>query len=247
MNKIEQKIFRRFNEKGADVVGAKVDSSNFELKQILNFFGVPTFGVSKLLDVGSGKGKFTDKLNKLGFTVIGVEPSFNLLRIAEDQYPNLQFVQASATSLPFSDNEFNFLICIEVLEHIPDTEQAIKEMVRVLKPGGKMIIIDKNINSLHPIYFVPTRIWKSFLENTNRWMYPKDFPFREKYFVPSQLNGLIKRYCSQSDVVFVQFVSDSKKRSLIKRIVWDMHSAVSGILHRALPFLDFYIVWRAIK
>ncbi len=48
-------------------------------------------------------------------------------------------VKADICDLPFSDNEFDMILCNHVLEHIPDDETAMKEMYRVLKPGGKAI------------------------------------------------------------------------------------------------------------
>ena len=49
-------------------------------------------------------------------------------------------VKADICNLPFSENEFDFIICNHVLEHIPDDSKAMKELYRVLKPGGMAIL-----------------------------------------------------------------------------------------------------------
>ncbi|GAK76898.1 glycosyltransferase [Nonlabens ulvanivorans] len=49
-------------------------------------------------------------------------------------------VKADICNLPFEDNSYDFILCNHVLEHIPDDETAMKELYRVLKPGGKAIL-----------------------------------------------------------------------------------------------------------
>jgi SAM-dependent methyltransferase len=49
-------------------------------------------------------------------------------------------LQADLTRLPFADDSFDLVICAEVLEHIPEDEQAIREIVRVLKPGERLAV-----------------------------------------------------------------------------------------------------------
>jgi ubiquinone/menaquinone biosynthesis C-methylase UbiE len=245
-NSVEQYIIQRFDEIADAVVSDSVSSDNFELVPILRFFGQPAAD-SHLLDVGSGQGKFVPELVKKGFNVIGVEPSSVLIESAKVSYPNTQFVQASATDLPFQDGVFDFVMCVETLEHIPNTEKAVSEMARVLKPGGKLIIIDKNINSLHPIHFAPTAIWKKALEGADRWMYPRSFPFREKYFVPRHLRKIVQQYFSSAEVEFLRFWPERRRRSLPKRLLWGIHRGVSTFIQRIIPSLSFYVAWKAIK
>lgn len=245
--KIEKEIIKKFDEAGGEVVDDFVGASNFEWKEILDFFGHSGRTGNKLLDVGAGKGKFSKKLKEKGFDIIAVEPSVKLLEAGKKLYPDINFIQASVTSLPFPDDVFDYVLCVEVLEHIPDTEKAIKEMARVLKSGGKMLIIDKNIISLHPTYLIPTFLWKWFLEHCNKWMYPKNFPFREKYFVPWKVNKIMKRYFKKSKTRFIRWKLIKRKRSLTGKVLAGLYSVVSVIIFKSLPFLNFYVSWRAIK
>ncbi len=247
MEELKNKIIERFNApEGLRAVTSSIDDSNFELKKVLEFLGEPNKN-KKILDVGCGRGSFTRKLEDKGFEVVGVEPASELVREAKVINKDIQFIQADAASLPFTDDYFDYVLCIEVLEHIPDAESALREMARVLKKRGTFVLIDKNILSLHHVYFIPTYLWKKFNELTNRWMYPRDFPFKEKYFIPWQLNAALKRHFSTSKITFLRFQPDIKKRSFLKKFLLGLHSFVSLVLHTVFPFLDFYVVWSATK
>ena len=64
----------------------------------------------------------------------------NLDYITTDLNSPLADVKADICNLPFQDNEFDFIICNHVLEHIPDDTKAMKEIYRVLKPGGTALL-----------------------------------------------------------------------------------------------------------
>lgn len=76
----------------------------------------------------------------------------NIEYYAIDKYPdkydyNKKTVEMDLTDLQFNDNEFDVIICNHVLEHVPDDTKAMREMYRVLKPGGWAVInvpVDKN-------------------------------------------------------------------------------------------------------
>lgn len=245
-HELEEKISKEFDkEKGVELVRDDISDAGFEMKEILSFLGSEGSGRA-LLDVGCGKGIFVAAMKEYGYRVSGVEVSNELLRIAKEKNPEAELKKASATDLPFPDNSFDCLICVEVLEHVPNTEAALKEFSRVLKRGGKVVIIDKNIYSLHPGYFVPTFAWKRFLEVTNRWMYPRAFPFKEKYFSPWGLRRKMKIYFTETSVVFLKTPVGAGK-GVLREIVGMFRRAVATLLHVALPFLDFHVSWRAVR
>lgn len=64
----------------------------------------------------------------------------NLEYITTDLNSPIADVKADICDLPFSDNEFDFIICNHVLEHIPDDTRAMQELYRILKPGGIAIL-----------------------------------------------------------------------------------------------------------
>jgi len=104
---------------------------------------------STVMDVGSGTGTmsrhFAGVVGAEG-RVVGVEPNPVLRGIAEERAAaaevRVEFVEASATELPFEDESFDVVWCERVLQHLPDAQAAIIEIARVLKPDGRIGISD---------------------------------------------------------------------------------------------------------
>lgn len=90
----------------------------------------------RLLDVGCGTGHHMASLRDRGFEVTGIDGSGEMLDQARANNPGSEIRQADVESLPFEDGSFDFVLCIEVLRYLPNPEPCIKEMARVLKPGG---------------------------------------------------------------------------------------------------------------
>jgi GT2 family glycosyltransferase/ubiquinone/menaquinone biosynthesis C-methylase UbiE len=244
---IEEKIAERFDYlKDSDIVKADAGESNFELIEITKL--LKNHGkINKIIDIGCGKGKFTCKLAKQGYGVVGVDPSAELVKIAQSNHPDIEFLQASATELPFADGMFDAAICVEVLEHIPDTKKALSEMSRVVKNGGLIIVIDKNINSLHPKFLFPTRIWKAALERMNKWMYPRDFPFREKYFNTKELLSLMDREGIRAEIDYLKPLPNLKGKGGLYKTLAMIHEGVSSVIYKIFPKSYFYVAWHGKK
>ena len=99
----------------------------------------------KILDLGCGNGRLLNVLKSKKIDYIGVDNSEKLLLEAQKQYPEYQqkFWKADALHLPFIDNEFDRIISIAVLQHIPSKAyrvQFLKECLRTLDQDGKLIL-----------------------------------------------------------------------------------------------------------
>lgn len=92
----------------------------------------------KILDAGCGNGNLIVHLAKLG-QVIGIDASKEAVDFCQKEH-SLYVQQASIQKMPFSDNEFDFIICVDTIEHIEDELSAMKELHRVLKSGGFLIV-----------------------------------------------------------------------------------------------------------
>jgi len=92
--------------------------------------------------LGCGNGSFSNVLNQLGYDVIGVEESESGIAIAQQQYPDCKFIEASIYNLPYSQlkPEFDVVISVEVIEHLFDPKQLIRSAKQCLKPGGTLIV-----------------------------------------------------------------------------------------------------------
>lgn len=96
------------------------------------------------LDIGCGRGPYSIISAKRKIAMVSVELDRYYLNEAaawqrEEGVGNISLIQGDATTLPFRSNCFDFIICSEVLEHLPDAGQGAVEVHRVLKPGGRAI------------------------------------------------------------------------------------------------------------
>jgi ubiquinone/menaquinone biosynthesis C-methylase UbiE len=94
---------------------------------------------ARVLDIGCGVGYILRLLPDC-FKKIGVDYSLSALKLASQQLAgSAALVRCSGYALPFEDNSFDLVTCIEVLEHLEDDAKAVSEISRVLKPGGILI------------------------------------------------------------------------------------------------------------
>ena len=98
-----------------------------------------------VLDLGCGDGHFTESTFE-EINLIGFDPSLNELLQAKGIGSLNPLVQGLWANLPFPDNYFGTVISNSVLEHIPDVDEVIFEVVRVLKPGGFFVVTVPNNN-----------------------------------------------------------------------------------------------------
>lgn len=104
---------------------------------------------SSLIDVGAGQGGGVLEALHRGADAHGVEPGpeFAVLakrRLNEDGFNPERIHQSGGESLPFADGSFDYAISLQVLEHVEDPLPLLKEMYRVLKPGGEAVIRCEN-------------------------------------------------------------------------------------------------------
>lgn len=93
----------------------------------------------KLLEVGSGLGFLLDYFRKDGWEVMGVEPNEGLNRYARKSL-NLDVLPVILPEAKFSDASFDVVLMMHVIEHVPDPTDTLREIHRVLKPGGMLVM-----------------------------------------------------------------------------------------------------------
>jgi ubiquinone/menaquinone biosynthesis C-methylase UbiE len=99
------------------------------------------------LDVGCGTGVLAARLAAAGYEMSGVDPSEGMLDVLRERSPGVRAVRASGTELPFDDDGFDLVTSVAVMHHIADpadVRRALAEMVRVVRPGGRVLVWDHN-------------------------------------------------------------------------------------------------------
>jgi ubiquinone/menaquinone biosynthesis C-methylase UbiE len=94
----------------------------------------------KMLDVGCGTGYHLARYHERGFDISGVDGSEDMLKQAQLINPDIEFKQSDVDNLPYPDQSFDYVLCIEVLRYLPDIKPCVREIYRVLKPGGVALI-----------------------------------------------------------------------------------------------------------
>jgi ubiquinone/menaquinone biosynthesis C-methylase UbiE len=103
-----------------------------------------------VLELGCGPGRYVALLAQLGHRVVGVDP------VSYPTWPLIQMHLAvdlrsgiKAEELPFPDAHFDHVACLGALLYFPDDKQALREIRRVLKPGGRLIVRTVNSNNFY--------------------------------------------------------------------------------------------------
>lgn len=111
---------------------------------------------AKVLDVGCGTGEHLNRALNSGLQAFGVEPAPSMLDVARRNVPQSEIKQGVATELPYADAQFDLVVMVEVLRYLdrPDTEKALGEARRVLKPGGQLFVTLVNRWALDGFYIL---------------------------------------------------------------------------------------------
>ncbi len=162
---------------------SSIDPRIYHVQLIARYFGDMNSRLA--LDAGSGKGRFARVLLQLNPQARIVTLDLALAMLAHAKAPLLPCC-GTLTQYPFPDHTFDFVYATESLEHAVNIEAAIAELTRVLKPGGKLVIIDKNAEH-----------WGRF--KTPAW---------EQWFHRDQLTSLLKQHCRSVSSDFISYWED---------------------------------------
>lgn len=182
---LREEIRRSFDEASRDEehFPSTIDPRIQHVRVLVKFFG--PLADKSVLDVGCGKGRFARVLleQNPGAEIWGLDISEEMLRFVP---AGIHTRAGSMTELPFADSTFDFIYATESLEHAVEIERAVNEMCRVLKPGGKLVIIDKNAEH-----------WGRF--KTPAW---------ERWFQREELEKLLSTRCSEVRSDYISYWED---------------------------------------
>ena len=136
-------------------------------------------GNISILDIGCGKGRYLKNLSEdlPEARYCGVDISKEVIEEKKDN--SIVWKEGTLTCIPFEDNTFAMAYTCEALEHAIDIRRAIAEMARVVRKGGTVVIVDKNIAALGTMEIC-------------EW---------EQWFDENELAGIMKEFCSEVKVL----------------------------------------------
>ena len=147
----------------------------------------------RVLEVGCGYGWISRALwDAASAEWTGIDQSVEMIRRLRTLYPGRGFraLRADARQLPFREDEFDKVLCTGVLMHIGEHSVAVRELIRVLRPGG--VLLCSINNALSPISF-PVRLWN----------------LRKKGFVQKfQVPGSFRRFLRDEGIEVDRMVGD---------------------------------------
>lgn len=117
-------------------------NENLEMPTTLKFLG--NIQGKKILDLGCGPGIYADILYKKGAIIKGIDFSEELVKIAKEKVPGVDFCVGDAEKLPYNDKEFDIVFSALMMGHLASWDKVLSEVNRVLKTGGIFIFSQHN-------------------------------------------------------------------------------------------------------
>ncbi len=146
----------------------------------------------KVLDVGCGAGFATNYLAEYCGELTGIDLAAGALNTAKKfgTYP-VDYILADARKLPFENDTFDVVICLDFLEHVTEPEQIVQQIAKVLKPGGLFFYHTFSQNWLAYLVVIKGVEW--FVKNTPPQMHTYDLFINHK---------TVQSWCSQNKLEF---------------------------------------------
>jgi 2-polyprenyl-6-hydroxyphenyl methylase/3-demethylubiquinone-9 3-methyltransferase len=143
----QEEIFSSFGwwEKGCFLNQMTGDRCDYIESCITKALGNKSLAQQQILEVGCGGGLICEQLAQRGAEMVGIDPSQGALDAAASHAEehglgqHIHYQQGYAESLPFAGGSFSSIVCFDVLEHVSDLKATIKEIARVLAPGGVFV------------------------------------------------------------------------------------------------------------
>lgn len=173
---------------------------------------------TQVLDIGCGGGLACELFAQQGANVSGLDLSLNSIRIAQEHarknHLDINYYQGVAESLPFSNEQFNVVLCCDVLEHVNDWHKVISEASRVLKTNG--LFLFDTINRTFKSKLI--MIW--FLEYIFRQL-PQGLHDWNKFIKPDELTNVMQEIGFENIVTKGFDLTNNTSFTTLKNIIFD--------------------------
>jgi len=142
-----------------------------------------------VLDVGCGLGELADRLHREhGLDVVAIDLSPRMVELARERGVDARL--GDIQELPFSDGEFDVVVANWVLYHVADIDGALREVTRVLAPGGHVLaatVGEENMREVWELVGGPTSVERSFDSHSGKGLLEAHFAHVERHDVESTL------------------------------------------------------------
>lgn len=144
MDKQPDEVAGMFDDvaKHYDRTNAILSAGNAYLWRITTVRAVAPQPGERILDLAAGTGTSSVALSHNGAKVVAVDFSPGMIAEGRRKHHNIEFIEADIEKLPFGDDEFDAVTISFGLRNVNDPKQALAEMYRVLKPGGRLVICE---------------------------------------------------------------------------------------------------------
>ena len=163
---------------------------------VLADFGGIDIGSARVLDVGCSAGLVTEEIAQTASCVIGIDVDLAALEHATRRGGAARYVGATAALLPFCDATFDAVVCNHVYEHVPDVRALLRELRRVLRPGGVCYFSGGHtLQIIEPHYRLPLLSWLP-RRWASAWVRRRGLAQRydEAFVAPWRLRGLFEGF-----------------------------------------------------
>nr|WP_281369894.1 bifunctional demethylmenaquinone methyltransferase/2-methoxy-6-polyprenyl-1,4-benzoquinol methylase UbiE [Leifsonia psychrotolerans] len=156
MGKQPAQVAAMFDEVAAnyDRTNTVLSMGNAALWRIATTKAVAPKPGERILDIAAGTGTSSASLAKSGAHIVAADFSAGMIRVGRERNagnPNIEFVQADATALPFADGEFDAVTISFGLRNVVEPKKALAEFYRVTKPGGRVVICEFSTPQIAPV------------------------------------------------------------------------------------------------
>lgn len=129
-----------------EIASDKITSDNPIHQRLLKaYYVAKDYVKGDLLEIGCGEGRGVSLLEDRVDSYSGLDKIKEVVDNLSEEYPKAEFKQSVIPPLPYPDNSFDSVISFQVIEHIKDDKRYLKEIYRVLKPGGIALITTPNL------------------------------------------------------------------------------------------------------
>lgn len=126
----------------------------------------------RVLDLGCAFGFATRMLRRRGYETVGVDGSATYIEQARQADPTGDYLAADVAHVPLPDASFDAVLFLDVLEHVPNEREAIREIARMLKPGGALVLSAPHAGPL--AWLDSLNLYASIVKRTGRGQLPPE-------------------------------------------------------------------------